>query len=97
MSIRDIFQTISLFAALCGLSVWLLYVWRNRHNGWAYAVPALLFLGHVAIYYTCTLLIPPTPGVTIYGTWSSGIRLQAVLSVLGIGVTLLSQNRERKQ
>jgi hypothetical protein len=86
---------ITLFVLACyALIMWGSFAWRNRSRAmWMYAAPAMLYLAHAVIFYACAIWYHPTNEVALFTAWSGALRLQGILSVLGVGLMAEKINR----
>jgi len=81
----------ALIFLISALGVVLFIAWANKHREqWLYVVAPVTWLGHIIIFQLC-LFTPSHCGLTAtqLNIWSSAIRLQGVILVVGCSMILL--------
>jgi hypothetical protein len=71
----DPLRMISLISAFAGCFLWILLAIRRRLS-WAYVMPALVWLLHVAVFYSVYFLANISP--EFLNNWGAAVRLHAI-------------------
>lgn len=96
-------ESIRLVVLACGLLSLIIWLrWALRSKRWLYAVAPLLYLVNICAFYFVRLFVAPiedpvifpTQWVEFLNTWALVINLQAVFTILGVGIYLMAGTNE---
>lgn len=85
-------RIITIALCIAGLTAWALWMRKEKKN-WGYAVPIQLYLLHTMLFYII-LFFPHGLSADELNLWSTIIRLQALVTILGVGIVLTLEKHE---
>jgi len=90
MTARFWLQLITLAIAIYGLGTWARYLKTKAYI----AIPVIVWLIHVAVFYAAVLFVSrPELGNVFFTTWSAALRLHGVLSIAFYPLIILNRRR----
>jgi prolipoprotein diacylglyceryltransferase len=93
-SLRMVLTEINLALTLAAIILWVVWMRKNKKYQ-LYGVPVILWLLSLGFFYV-RVLIFRQPADEFHATWSSAIRLQALLTILLGVLVMLKDNEVRK-
>lgn len=77
-----VIQVINLVLSVVGVLVWSI-VWKKHKSIDGYALPFIIWLSELAVFYICVLFIDTAP--QFINTMSAIIRIQEVIIIVAVG------------
>jgi amino acid transporter len=92
--ILDVYRAITLALTLIALATWVLWLFRHP-NKWGYAMWIILWLLNILVFYT-SILFFGVRDPEFLNAWSTIIRWQALISIIGAAVIWRNGNHNRQ-
>lgn len=92
---RRIVQVISLLASYsAAIALIYFYCRAQRKQGRAYVIAPILYFIHSSVFYTCVFLdVFNVIDIVFFSTWSAGVSLHAIITIIVTAYAAVKQSR----